>query len=287
MKKHVFFFFIALTLLFSCNNSEVERLKKQNDSLMGITNTDAIQINDFLHSFNDIQQNLNTIKEKEGIITANTKDGELDASDKDKINEDILAIYELMLDNKETITELKKKLSTAAYKNTELQKTIDLFTAQINAKDLEITQLKNQLEKLNFDVATLNKEIENLNQNIDTLKDVSEKQSEVIGEQDAKLNTAYYVYGNKEELKTQNILSKDGMFKALKLDDNFDNKYFTKVDIRDLKTITLNVKKATIMSTHPETAYKLVTADKKIASLEITDYEKFWEKSKFLVILVE
>jgi len=287
MKKYLFFILVGSMFMFSCNNSELERLKLQNDSLMSITTTDEVQINDYLKSFNEIQQNLNTIKEKEAIISVNTDGGELDANAKDKINDDILAIYEIMLENKETIAALKKKASSAAYKNTELQKTIDLFAAQITAKDAEITELKNSLAALNIDVANLNSKIENLNSNIDTLKQVSENQNEVINEQDEKLNTAYYVYGTKDELKSHNILSKDGAFKAIKLGDDFDSQYFTKIDIREVTKITLNVKNATVMSNHAESSYKLLENDKKIQGIEITNYEKFWEKSKYLVILVE
>jgi len=287
MKKISFLFLFAATTLFSCNNGEVERLKQQNDSLMSITNTDEIQIQDFLKGFNEIQENLNEIKEKEQIITIKSTDAELDVAAKDQINEDILTIYELMLENKETIETLKKKLSSASYKNTELQKTIDLYTASLDEKDKEITSLKEQLASLNIDIENLNSQIENLNSNVDTLTQITEEQDEIINEQDEKLHTAYYVFGTKNELKDHNILTKDGIFKTLKIDDEFDKTYFTKIDIRDLKKINLNSKSATILSNHAESSYRLNTKDKTVESIEITDYEKFWEKSKFLVIVVD
>jgi len=288
MKKYSILFFIAVAFMFSCNNAELEKLKQQNDSLMSVTNTKEINIQEFLAGFNEIQENLNSIKEKEQIISvASSTDGELDANAKDQINEDILSIYELMLENKETITTLKKKLSTASYKNTELQKTIDLFTASIEEKDKEITTLKEQLATLNIDIENLNVQIADLSKNVDTLKEVASEQENVINEQDEKLNTAYYVYGTKTELKEHNILSKDGVFKSLKIDDNFDKTYFTKIDIREVTSLSLNAKTATVLSTHPATSYKLVEKDKKISGIEITDYESFWEKSKFLVIVVE
>jgi len=287
MKKYSILLFIAIAFIFGCNNSELEKLKSQNDSLMSITNTDEIQIQDFLKGFNEIQENLNSIKEKEQIITVTSTDGELDATAKDQINEDILTIYELMLENKETITALKKKLSTASYKNTELQKTIDLFTASIDEKDKEIITLKDQLAKLNIDIESLNVQIADLSKGVDTLKQKSENQEGVISEQDAKLNTVYYVYGTKSELKEHNIISKDGAFKSMKIDDNFDKSYFTKIDMREVTNISLNAKTATMLSTHPVSSYKFVEKDKKIESIQITDYESFWEKSKFLVILVD
>jgi hypothetical protein len=287
MKKYFILLFIATTFLVSCNNAELEKLKSQNDSLMSVTNTDEIQIQDFLKGFNEIQENLNSIKDKEEIITVKTSDGELDANAKDQINEDILTIYELMLENKETIQTLKTKLASASYKNTELQKTIDLFTASITEKDKEITILKDQLATLNIDIENLNSQIADLNSNVDTLKEISENQSNVIDEQDVKLHTVYYVYGTKTELKEHNILSKEGAFKPLKIDDNFDKTYFTKIDDREVLKINLNAKTATILSTHPASSYKFIEKDKKVQSIEITDYATFWEKSKFLVIVVD
>lgn len=287
MKRYSFLILIAVAFLFSCNNAELEKLKFQNDSLMSVTNTDEIQIQDFLKGFNEIQENLNTIKDKEEIITVKSSDAELDVNAKDQINEDILTIYELMLENKETIATLKKKLSTASYKNTELQKTIDLFTASITEKDKEITILKDQLAALNIDVEKLNSQIADLSSNVDTLKQVSENQSNVIDEQDAKLHTVYYVYGTKTELKEHNILSKDGIFKALKIDDNFDKTYFTKIDDREVLKIDLNAKTATLLTNHPASSYKFIEKDKKVQAIEITDYESFWEKSKFMVIVVD
>lgn len=287
MKKYFILIFIAASFLFSCNNAELERLKTQNDSLMSVTNTDEIQIQEFLKGFNEIQENLNSIKEKEEIISVKTSDAELDANAKDQINEDILSIYELMLENKETIKTLKTKLSSASTKNTELQKTIDLFTASIEEKDKEITILKDQLAALNIDIENLNSQIADLSSNVDTLTQIKENQSNVIDEQDAKLHTAYYVYGTKTELKEHNILTKDGAFKPLKIDDNFDKTYFTKIDVRDVLKINLNAKSATLLSNHPATSYKFITKDKSVQSIEITDYESFWEKSKFMVIVVE
>ena len=93
---------LFLSLFASCTSgSDVERLKAERDSLMRLANEKDEAINDFMQSFNEIEANLETIKQKENIISLQASgDIELDQSAKDKINDDIFAIYELMKKNK-------------------------------------------------------------------------------------------------------------------------------------------------------------------------------------------
>ena len=81
------------------------------------------------------------------------------------------------------------------------------------------------------------------------------------------------------------MVTNEGLFKGLKIGDNFDKNYFTKIDLREVTSIKLNVKSLRILSAHPENSYKLIQNDNTIESIEITDPEKFWERSKFLVML--
>jgi len=68
MKKYfiIISMLVAILAVTSCgNDDELERLKAQNDSLQNVANENQAQIDEFMSAFNDIQQNLNTIKEKE------------------------------------------------------------------------------------------------------------------------------------------------------------------------------------------------------------------------------
>ena len=59
---------------------------------------------------------------------------------------------------------------------------------------------------------------------------------------------------------------------------------FTKADLRNVSSIPLNVKKATLMTSHPEGSYTFVKEGKVITELSITNPEEFWSVSKYLVI---
>ncbi|OQY03497.1 MAG: hypothetical protein B6I20_04900 [Bacteroidetes bacterium 4572_117] len=278
-------------MLVSCGNSgEVEQLQAERDSLLQITINKDQTINDFVKSFNEIEANLETIKQKENIISLKTHgDIELDEVLKDKINDDILAIYELMKQNNDKLNSLKSKLRRANIKASEFDKMIKRMTEQLETKTREINTLKNDLVRLNIDIENLNLEIANLNSNVDTLTAHGEVKDELIDVQDQKLNTAFFVFGTKKELKKNSIITSEGGFIGIgrmqKLMDNFNKDYFQTIDIRTTTSIPLLTKKAKLITSHPANSYYFAGSDK-IDSLIIKNPEKFWSVSKYLVIMV-
>ncbi len=292
MKKYFFIFsFIAtLFVMASCNGNsdEIERLQAQNDSLKNVANDSQAQIDQFTASFNDIQENLNTIKQKEHIIDLNTSDtSEMTPDMVDQVNNDILTIYQLMDENKQALETLKQQLRNSGVKNQQLEQTISLYEQQMTQKDEEITTLKQHLEDMNINMQQLNQKIDDMQSSIDTMQQVQQNQNQTINQQDVALHTTYYVIGTKDELKTKNILSRDGVLKGLSLDDNFDKTYFTEIDYRNLSEIPINSKKMQILTTHPQSSYSVVEDNGMITKIAITNKDEFWSVSKFLVILLK
>ena len=138
MKKLVVIALFASPFFFSCGNGEEER-NPVVDSLTNVTNdlsgkvTEKEQaINEMLGHFNEIQDNLDVIKEKEKILSVSSKDSELAKSQKDKIVEDIQAIYDLMVKNKQKLASMNKKLKNANVKISEMETLITRLTAQLD-----------------------------------------------------------------------------------------------------------------------------------------------------------
>ncbi len=284
---------LIIPLLFaSCGESALDKqLKHQRDSLQSIASQGETDLQSYLTAFNEIQDNLDKIKQQENIITVNTTGNVEDAQNKkDQINEDILTIYKLMLENKEKLARLKRSVRNSKYKNSQLQKMIDRMTKDIETKDAEIYQLKTKLEQMNLTVEGLNTEITNLSADLDTFKTISKNQTQVIKNQTQKLHTAYYVIGTKKELKEQNILTKEGGFIGIggvqKLQADLNKDYFKKIDITKVSSIPILSKKVILVSSHPKSAYKFAGNDKQVDSIVITNSDKFWSVSKYLVIMV-
>jgi hypothetical protein len=292
--KKLIFILIALPLLFtSCENKEqvarISTLEQEQVKLMSDAASKDSLINDFLETMNQIEANLSEIKIKEKLISQETAPGtELNKSTRERINENIRLINELMNDNKQKIATLNSKLSNSKIKiaelETQLKNMVELTNQQIAERDVEISILKNELSTLNFSIASLNDTISTIkNQNL-ALKDV-------VTDKTNEMNVAYFVVGPRKELIEKNILNKEGGFLGLgrsqKIASDVNLADFNKVDIRSLKSIPLGVKKATLISVHPAGSYEIVGSEKKVEEILIKDPAIFWQKSKMLVISTE
>lgn len=282
--KPIYFMMILSVLFIACNNdtdTRITNLQQENERLRKESVDKDSTINTFFESYNSIEENLATIKQKENIL--NQVEGDVDEEATEKINQDIQLINDLIEQNKNTIGQLRRQLKNSKLAGSEMEKALELMTAQIEEKDAEILALTNKLEEMDI-------EIKNLNSTVDYQQGVIADQSNTLNQKDKALNTAYYVFGTEKELKANGVISKEGGFigigKTRKLSNNFNKKYFTKVDIRELNSITLNVKKAKIITNHPSNSYKLV-GEKNIERLDIENNEDFWSASKYLVIIVD
>lgn len=277
---------LLIPVLFGCNNKkkEFEALRTRYDSLLSIGFTKDTAIIGYLESFNTIQANLDSIKMAEMIITQNTQNGaELQTDQKDQINRDINMIFEKLQENKKTIADLRAKMRKSNSKVTVLEEMIDRMTRQIEEKDVEIAQLRDQLERMNIQIEILSSSVQNLEAE-------GSAKSQTISEQTEALNTAYYVIGTKKELREQNIITMEGGFVGIgrnkKVKEDFNQEYFTRVDITKLKSIPVLRKKADIITTHPSQSYKIF-GEKSVDSIVISNQKEFWSASKYLVIVID
>lgn len=256
-------------------NPLADSLQNVNGELNGKLNDKEAALQEFIASFNEIQDNLNAIKEKEKIVTQVSTSGDV-KSKQGQIQEDIQAIYDLMEKNKSRIGSLSQKLKQSKIKMAGLEKMIENLQNTITSKDNEIADLKTKLEGLNV-------ELSNLNTNYKSLEAENTSKQE-------SLNTAFYAIGTSKELKDKKVITKEGGFiglgKSTTVSQDFNREYFTKVNIEQLTKINLGAKKAKLLTNHPSSSYKLV-GEKTVDYLEIKNPTEFWSASKYLVILIE
>ena len=238
------------------------------------------EINDMMGTFNEVQEGLRQISEAEGRV-ALAKSGE-GTSSKQKMKEDIQFIAAQMKKNKELIAKLQKKLEGSSLNATQLKKTIEGLQAQLVEKEKQLQALREELDKKDIHIMELDESVNNLNTNVSNLKNESQKKTETINAQDKQLNTAWYVFGTKKELKGQRILENGKV-----MNGNFNKNYFTKIDIRNTTEIKLYSKSAKLMTAHPSSSYTLVRDANKQYTLRITNPHIFWSTSKYLVVLVK
>lgn len=275
---------LGLLVLAGCNGkkeapTDLQSIA-QNDSLQRIINQRDTEINEMMSTMNDIQEGFREITEAENRVSI-AKDGE-GTNKAQQIKENIKFIADRMKQNRELINKLQNQLKASNFKGTEMQKTVQSMLKQLEEKDQQLQQLRAELDAKDIHISELDETINNLNTNVADLKEESAQKSATISGQDAQLNTAWYVFGNKKELKEQKILV-DGKV----LQSSFNKSYFTKVDIRSFKSVKLYSKSAQLLSMHPSSSYTLARDANKQYVLTITNPEIFWSTSKYLVVLVK
>ena len=283
--KQLFLLLIASFFVLGCENhkAELDQANREKDSLLTLAIQKETAIDSFISSFTEIEANLDNITQKQNMITSQTQNSiEFSRDAKQRINESIQTINELMEKNKSELENLRKKLKGSNARISSLEKMIASLNDQITQKDAELAALNSQL-------LSLNKNIDSLHVFIDTITADNHVKTQVISDQTSRLHTAYYVVGTYKELRDKNVLNKEGGFLGLgkeqKLKSDFNNDAFTKVDFTQLATIPVNTKGAKILTNHPSESYKIDGDKKMVKSLMITDAEKFWKVSKYLVIV--
>ncbi len=288
--KKLFFIAACVLSLAACNQDKKPAISPeqiQNDSLRAIITARDNEINDMMGTLNEIQQGFAEINEAENRVTV-AKDGE--GRDKTAvIKENIQFIAQRMQENRDLIKKLQEQLRTTGFKGEQMQKAIESLNAQLVEKDKELRALRAELEKKNIHIKELDQTISGLNSDVaalqtdkQNLQNESNRKTETINTQDKQLNTAWFAFGTKKELKRQNVLVKGKV-----LQGSFNKNYFTKIDIRETRELKLYSKNAKILTSHPTSSYSLTKDASGQYVLRISDPATFWSTSKYLVVQVK
>ena len=120
---------------------------------------------------------------------------------------------------------------------------------------------------------------------------MNQNQATTIAEQANKIHTAYYTVGNYKKLRDKQVRAKKGgtrgMGKSATVVPTIKDDNFTRIDYTQVSTIPVNSKKAELVTTHPVGSYKIEKENDKISDIVITDPEKFWSASKYLVVMTK
>lgn len=267
-----------------------KQLQAQNDSLRMELNQRDAELDDMMGTFNEISEGFREISEAENRVDLQrgaVSEGSLTA--KQQIASDIEFIRKQMEENKQQIAKLQDMLKSSRNNSAQLKKAIESLTKELAEKTRHIEELQAELASRNIRIQELDATVTGLTAEKEELVAENEAKAETVAAQDKELNTAWFVFGTKKELKDQRILSKSGLFKkgqVLKAADvNLD--YFTQIDIRTTREIKLYSNDADVLTTHPAGTYSLEEDGKGQLTLKINNPEAFWSISKYLVIQVK
>ncbi len=308
--KTLRFLLPCLVVLAACDTKAKDQLRTlahsdslRTDSLVSIKNDLLNEVMTSTQFVNDINQQMAKMKARSTPTTLATRTGS--ESDLSKMKEERTAIVarirELVarLDSGETrVASLRKRAAS-------LSKHDSTIVAQVAEYEKTIADLRQTVDQQKADYQAMidkqNAQIAELTQKVDTVtKDnvrLSGERSafaDTVSQLTTEKNTAYYVIGTKDELIKKGILVEEGHKRLLLVGGRtvapareLDPSKFTQIDrLRD-REIKLPEGVYEIFSRqNPAFAQPLAAKDGKLASgLRIEQPERFWEASKFLIIV--
>lgn len=255
------------------------------DSLRQALAQSQNESNDMIETLSQIQDGFDQINEAEGIVNVENRQGE--GGNKQRILDNMQLIQNKLKLNRELIANLQQQLRSSNQRDSrtkaKLEEMVANFNKQLEDKSREIEDLREQLAQRDIKIAEQGEQINTLNSNVNDLTQKNEEKARTVAAQDKELNTAYYVFGTKRELREQRILQRGDVLKG----NDFNKDYFTRIDLRVTKTIKLYSKSAKLMTNHPAGSYSLDKDAQGQYTLRITNPQAFWSVSKYLVITVK
>ena len=282
MKKLTFLSVLAMILAFTSCDFETQAFKDmraERDSIQNLQQTQLDELLGYMDIVQTVDSSFEAIRESQNMLSMMSYE-EGSQSVKQRVEDNIYMISNLLAENNAKIAELEEKFNESDLKNTKLQKTINRLKKDLKAKNEEIAKLYKDLESKNFKIDSLLVENQIVGQRATELTALSEAQQAQLNAQDIALHTAYFFMGTRKELKANEINVKDK-------DSGYRTSLFTPIDVRTFDRLATDSKSAKILTKHPESSYELTRGEDKKYTLVIKNPTDFWNASKYLIIQVK
>lgn len=290
MKSSAMLGMLCALLLFGCSNkereeqlqSELTQASNMRDSLQQSLSQRDQYIDEVMKTVTDVYADLEKTRVKEHkLMPSGTQEHPqvMTANTRQKLLTSVNEIGSALKDNQKKITDLQARLKKAGVESAKLNELIETMKTDIQNREQEIAQLKTNLEGLTASV--------NEKSRIIQVKD------SVIGDQQKKLNTVYYIAGTRDQLKEKGIITKNGGFlwgllgSTDVLSGSIDTTQFQPIDKTAEQTIHLQGKVDEILPQRSPDSYTESTdSDQKNSDLQIVEPNKFWQH-KYLVVVLD
>lgn len=267
MKKFILILIGTMLLLPSCKRKAIEQLNQKNQELTNLANERDSIINQLVASFDELENAL-------GIDNRESDAGQ-------RIKQDIEHLKDLLENNDSKYKSLQRIIANSRNERSS-------FNSRLDSLNSTITTKNNQIAGLNRNIADLKTQLDTQQVRINRLVALSTSQNSEMNEMVTKMNTAHFAVGNSKDLKEKEIIVKKGGFLGLfgrvkKLNPQFNRDDFKTVDIQTDTVIALEGDKVNLVTAHPSDTYNIVDSSE-VKLLEITDPDKFWAASRYLVV---
>lgn len=269
------------------SSKKYKALQAQLDTLATSYQAQNVELESMFSGLNEVVAGMQSIREAENILEIESSDRNGAGNKSQKqitvLRDDVKAITDAIAGYKEQIAQLQKKNKT---QSAEFKKLVAGLNEELDKRGERIAEITQQLAEKEKQLGIKNQEIVKLNENVVSLNQESTSQKETISKQDQTIYLAHYLLGSRKELKQAKVVSRQGLFCPPIVSSQAQNADFTSIDLRQVKSIPLQTKKAKILSAHLADSYKLETGDDGMLTLKIENENAFWKQTRYLVVMV-
>ena len=244
-------------------------------------------------SIDEISDNLDLISSQEAMLCKTTEH----ANKKSKIIQQIKGLGTLLAEKQKQIDKLlsekNKQTEVSSDKSgtiEKLYKMIEFLASQLKEKGARMAELEAVANRKDVSVDQLKYIVLNQSNSVDALRykfdmsvaeDNKPRVKAVKREEQPK--EVFYIIADKQTLKDKGLL-KTTLFSKKINNDNITEENFVKGNRNELTTLTIKSTSPKILSPNPESSYRLTTNEDGTTTLTITNADKFWNVSRYLII---
>ncbi len=230
---------------------------------------------------------------KESVAKMNALVGDEATGQQQVAGEDLPASLDMAIAQvSDLLEQTKKKYQSAWGRYSSASTKVKALENEVEEMKIVVAKKDSIINVLNDKCAALDVKIGEQAADIAELKQMNLELEEKVAEITGNLNTAWYAIGTKEELLGNNIITKTGGFlgflgRVKVLSPLVSSSKMEKIDIRDKKTFEIKcaLDDVKFITLHASGSYSLTTVDAETVNLTVTDPAKFWEGSRYLVIV--
>lgn len=244
-------------------------------------------------SIDEISDNLDLISSQEAMLCKTTEH----ANKKSKIIQQIKGLGTLLAEKQKQIDKLlsekNKQTEVSSDKSgtiEKLYKMIEFLASQLKEKGARMAELEAVANRKDVSVDQLKYIVLNQSNSVDALRykfdmsvaeDNKPRVKAVKREEQPK--EVFYIIADKQTLKDKGLL-KTTLFSKKINNNNITEENFVKGNRNKLTTLTIKSTSPKILSPNPESSYRLTTNEDGTTTLTITNADKFWNVSRYLII---
>jgi hypothetical protein len=284
----------ALSFLLGCcaacqdpkDSEEYRSLVSAHASLQDSMHRMEQEVNDITLSMNQIEKNLVKLRRDEMQIEDIRDESGPKRPQGDRIFLILAEMDAYMEENKTLIGKLDKQLAKSRHANEGLRRLVALQKQAILEKEAQIQELTQSMAKMKEEFTTT---VAAKDAIITEQEARLTDQQKTIHEKQTTLNTGYILYGDRQHLFDKGVLQSEGglLGKNVKLTSKLDQGLFSPIDIKKVQEINIGVtRKQKALTIHPADSFYFVKTDGQ-TYLKITDPDRFWSVSKYLVVVIE